>query len=183
VVDDLGSALDGVAWEIEPDAERAIGDLSPLAAEVLFGAAREAIRNAVRHARPLDRSRPLHLGIAIAVTADELTLHVEDDGVGVAGGQGARSEPGGAGQGLILHGTLLTVLGGSLAIDSLPGQGTRVTLRVPIDEDRSPPAPVHPTLEPLQSTSHGVRPSLRPHGPTTPRPHGPQGERGAEGVS
>jgi signal transduction histidine kinase len=131
VVDDLGGELDGVAWEIEPYAERAVADLSPLAAEVLFGAAREAIRNAARHGRPLDRSRPLHLGIAIAVTADELMLHVEDDGVGVAGGQGARSEPGGAGQGLILHATLLTVLGGSLAIDSLPGQGTRVTLRVP----------------------------------------------------
>ena len=45
--------------------------LSPLAAEVLFGAAREAIRNAARHARPDDRSRPLHLGIAVAL--DEAT--------------------------------------------------------------------------------------------------------------
>jgi signal transduction histidine kinase len=184
VVDDLGSELDGVAWEIEPDAERAVADLSPLAAEVLFGAAREAIRNAARHGRPPDRSRPLHLGIAIAVTADELTLHVEDDGVGVAGGQGARSEQGGAGQGLILHGTLLTVLGGSLAIDSLPGQGTRVTLRVPIDENPAPPAPHqpyraaplnHPVMEPVPSTYRGA--------PASPGPHTPQGERGAEGIS
>ena len=40
------------------------------------------------------------------------------------------TEPGG-GQGLMLHGTLLTVIGGSLAVESAPGQGTRVTLRVP----------------------------------------------------
>ena len=46
----------------------------------------------------------------------------------------------GGGQGLILHGTLLTVLGGSLAVESAPGRGTRVTLRVP------PTAP-HPRRE------------------------------------
>jgi signal transduction histidine kinase len=132
VVDDLGSELDGVTWDIDPDGERASADLSPLAAEVLFGAAREAIRNAARHARPDDRSRPLHLGIVVIAERDSLTLRVEDDGIGLAGGRRDAQDDGlGGGQGLILHGTLLTVLGGSLAVESLPGAGTRVTLRVP----------------------------------------------------
>jgi signal transduction histidine kinase len=133
VVDDLGSELDDVAWEIDPDGERAAADLSPLAAEVLFGAAREAIRNAARHAHPEDRSRPLHLGIVVIAEPDSLTLRIEDDGIGLAGSSRNAHDDSGlsGGQGLILHGTLLTVLGGSLAVDSLPGAGTRVTLRVP----------------------------------------------------
>src|SRR6185503_14327185 len=69
VVEDLGGELDDVTWEIEPSAERALTGLSPLAAEVLFGAAREAIRNAARHAHPVDRARPVHLGITVALTS------------------------------------------------------------------------------------------------------------------
>ena len=131
VVDDLGGELDEVRWEIDPDGERAAGDLSPLAAEVVFGAAREVIRNAARHARPDDRSRQLSLSIAVAQAADDLLLRIEDDGIGLVDGAGAERDGGGAGQGLILHGTLLTVLGGSLAVTGAPGRGTRVMLRVP----------------------------------------------------
>jgi signal transduction histidine kinase len=141
VVEDLGGELDEVTWEIEPSAERALTALSPLAAEVLFGAAREAIRNAARHAHPADRERPVRLGITVAVTADDLTLHIEDDGVGLAARAGPRGDAGGAGQGLILHGTLLTVLGGSLVAEGAPGHGTRVTLRLPAsDESLTAPA-------------------------------------------
>jgi signal transduction histidine kinase len=135
VVEDLGGELDEVAWTIEPAAERTLSGLSPLAAEVLFGAAREAIRNAARHAHPADRARPVHLGITVAVTADDLTLSVEDDGVGLAAPTSSRGAPGGAGQGLILHGTLLTVLGGSLVVEGAVGHGTRVTLRLPASNE------------------------------------------------
>jgi signal transduction histidine kinase len=135
VVEDLGGELDDVTWTIEPAAERALGGLSPLAAEVLFGAAREAIRNVARHAHPADRARPVHLGITVAVTADDLTLGVEDDGVGLAAHTGARVATGGAGQGLMLHGTLLTVLGGSLVVEGAAGHGTRVTLRLPASDE------------------------------------------------
>jgi signal transduction histidine kinase len=130
VVDDLGSEIDGVQWRIDPDGEVAAAALSPLAAEVLFGAAREAIRNAARHARSDDRSRLLHLGIVVASHDDELTLQIQDDGVGLAASADTQSD-GLGGQGLMLHGTLLTVLGGTLAVDSTHGNGTRVTLRVP----------------------------------------------------
>lgn len=143
VVDDLGGEIDSVRWEIEPAGERQAAELSPLAAEVLFGAAREAIRNAARHGRgpvaaqgagSLDRPgqrRPLRLRIAVTATPDDLTLVVDDDGVGLAGRASLRGERAGGGQGLVLHGTLLTVIGGSLAVKGAPGQGTRVALRVP----------------------------------------------------
>jgi signal transduction histidine kinase len=132
VVDDLGRELDGVTWQIDPAGERASAELSPLAAEVLFGAAREAIRNAARHARPDDQSRPLHLAIDITAEGEHLIVRVDDDGIGLAGRASSTTHDGlGGGQGLILHGTLLTVLGGSLAIDGRDTQGTRVTLCVP----------------------------------------------------
>src|SRR5205807_927119 len=72
VVDDLGGELDGVRWEIPPAGEQAAGALSPLAAEVVFGAAREAIRNAARHGRGAapDQTRGIHLRIAMVEGGD-----------------------------------------------------------------------------------------------------------------
>jgi hypothetical protein len=144
VVDDLGGEIDGVRWEIEPDGARVAAELSPLAAEVLFGAAREAIRNAARHARgtvhasngtdvgqPVQR-RPLRLRIALRAGHGDLSLMVEDDGVGPAGRVSARGDRPSSGQGLVLHGTLLTVIGGSLTVEGAPGHGTRVSLRAPV---------------------------------------------------
>jgi signal transduction histidine kinase len=133
VVDDLGGEIDGVTWEIPPAGARAAADLSPLAAEVLFGAAREAIRNAARHGRGAapDDARRSRLRVAIGRADDGLTVLIEDDGVGLAGRERAPGDQPGGGQGLVLHGTLLTVIGGSMAVESAPGHGTRVTLRVP----------------------------------------------------
>ena len=104
VVDDLGGELDGVAGRSIRRASALAAELSPLAAEVLFGAAREAIRNAARHGAargPLahrsssaDR-RPLRLRIAVTATPDDLKLVVEDDGIGLAGRASARGDAGG----------------------------------------------------------------------------------------
>jgi two-component sensor histidine kinase len=59
---------------------------------------------------------------------DGLRLIVEDNGVGVAGS--ADDERGG--QGLILHGTMMAVVGGSLAMDNAGEGGTRVVLSLPM---------------------------------------------------
>ena len=48
-------------------------------------AAREAIRNAARHARAADGLRPLHLCVAVRCR-DSLQIVVEDDGVGLTAG-------------------------------------------------------------------------------------------------
>jgi signal transduction histidine kinase len=120
---EFGAEFDRVDWEIAPDADARVQALSPLAQEVFFGAAREAVRNAARHARGPDPDRPLHLRLAFT-TADGVTALIEDDGVGLdAGNQGA-------GQGMALHGAMLAVVGGAWTMDSQPGR-TCITLSIP----------------------------------------------------
>ncbi|MBE9506438.1 MAG: hypothetical protein IMY86_00175, partial [Chloroflexi bacterium] len=63
VDDELGSGFDDVTWQVEPGMERKAQTIPTLTAEVIFYAAREAIRNAARHGRHVDRTRPLHLRV------------------------------------------------------------------------------------------------------------------------
>ncbi|MCC7372184.1 MAG: ATP-binding protein [Chloroflexi bacterium] len=136
LVADHGAALDGVEWQLDPAGEAALATLPPLTAEVVFGAVREAIRNAVRHGRAGAVARPLHVWIAVQHAPPDLLIRIQDDGVGVAPDGPPLAAPNlaataGSGQGLLLHSTLVTVLGGSLTVESGPGQGARVTIRMP----------------------------------------------------
>jgi signal transduction histidine kinase len=126
VDDELSRAFDEVVWLVEPEAEEKARAIPALTAEVLFYAAREAIRNAAHHARA-DAAGPLHLQITIA-WRDDLEITIEDNGVGVGA---APSANGGSGQGLALHSTMMAVAGGTLAVESTPGAYTRVTLTLP----------------------------------------------------
>ena len=142
VEDELEAAFDKVIWQVEPEAEQEMRAISPLTAEVLFYAAREAIRNAARHGRDQD-DLPLHLAVRIAwggrslgfeqgaSTGQEqggLKITVEDNGVGIESTQGPS---GGSGQGLALHSTMMAVIGGTLAVESVAGAYTRVSLMLP----------------------------------------------------
>jgi signal transduction histidine kinase len=127
VEDELGDAFEGVTWQIKPEVERDLGAIPELTAEVLFYAAREAIRNAARYGRGGDTKRPLHLRVA-AVWHGGLEILIEDDGVGL-GEQAGENE--GAGHGLALHSTMMAVVGGSLAVESVPDVYTRVSLNLP----------------------------------------------------
>ncbi|MBI3159952.1 MAG: hypothetical protein HYZ26_10175 [Chloroflexi bacterium] len=125
VDEELGQAFESVHWETDPAAERTAAGLPPVAAETLFYAAREAIRNAARHARAGADVQPLHLKVALGNTHG-FQLLIEDDGMGLA------AEPDmSGGHGLALHSTLMAVVGGELALESEPGQFTRVRLRFP----------------------------------------------------
>jgi signal transduction histidine kinase len=127
---ELGSNFDAVEWHIDPTAEQAARAIPTLAAEVVFYAAREVIRNAARYGRTNEPTRSLHLTIGVRWQAG-LLLTIEDDGVGLgATGAGSR-ESGGSGQGLALHSTMMAVIGGTLMIESTPGTFTRVTLALP----------------------------------------------------
>ncbi|HEY8478084.1 MAG TPA: ATP-binding protein, partial [Chloroflexota bacterium] len=130
-------AFDGVTWHVEPRAREAARSLSPIAAEVVYGAAREAVRNAARHGRGGAADRPLHLRIAVA-WRDGIEIAIEDDGVGVSA---HRSPPEGGGQGLALHSAMMAVVGGTLAVESVPGASTRVTLTLPHGELFEPSGP------------------------------------------
>jgi signal transduction histidine kinase len=136
VDEEFGNAFDDVAWEIEPRAEQKAQAIPTLTAEVLFYAAREAVRNAARHGRGQE-SDPLHLRIG-AAWRNGLELVIEDDGVGLRA-EGQSSE--GSGHGLALHSTMMAVVGGTLAVESAPGAYTRVTLRLPVGDWR-PASPV-----------------------------------------
>jgi signal transduction histidine kinase len=121
------SAFDGVTWQVEQEAASAAQRLSPLPAEVLFCAAREAIRNAARYGRNGEKSRPLRLTLSVA-WHDGLQVVIEDNGVGLGA---AGPDLKGSGEGLALHSTMMTVIGGALTAESSPAGATRVVLTLP----------------------------------------------------
>jgi signal transduction histidine kinase len=127
VNDELEDGFDDVTWEIEPETEQKTQTIPTLTAEVLFYAAREAIRNAARHGRDRKTSHPLNLHIR-AVWRNGLEITIEDDGVGL---DATRKPDESSGQGLALHSTMMAVVGGTLAMESIPGAYTRVTLTLP----------------------------------------------------
>ncbi len=131
---ELPDAFDGVNWEIAPGAEEILKRLPPLTAEVLFYAAREAIRNAARHGRDrdLDDVAPLHLRLAIRAT-DGVEILVEDDGRGMEEGRFAKRPYTETGRGLALHSTMMAVVGGTLAVESRPNAYTRLRLTLSLD--------------------------------------------------
>jgi signal transduction histidine kinase len=128
VVDrEYAQAFDEVTWQIDPEAAQKAAGLSSLAAEALFYATREAIRNAAIHGRDLASEAPFGLRVSVAA-GDGLEIIVEDNGAGL---NPAALAPKGNGQGLVLHSTMMAIVGGTLAIESLPGQYTRVRLSLP----------------------------------------------------
>ncbi len=127
--EELPGAFDEVTWQVGEEAEARARELEPLAAEVLFYAAREAMRNAARHGRDRTAGQPLHLHVAIDLREPagrgRLEMRVEDDGVGLPDHDPSVD---GKGQGLALHSTMMAVVGGTLAVEHRPGGGTRVRL-------------------------------------------------------
>jgi signal transduction histidine kinase len=125
-VSELARSFDSITWHLPTENGQADLALSPLATEVVFGAVREAVRNADRHGRGADPGRALHLSVAL-FAGDEVMIWIEDTGVGVDASQATS----GSGQGLVLHGTLLALLGGALVAERVPRGGTRVVIRIP----------------------------------------------------
>ncbi|MBI4728704.1 MAG: GAF domain-containing sensor histidine kinase [Acidobacteria bacterium] len=105
---------------VEADPE-AVSRLAGRASDVLQ-AAREAISNAVRH------SGGEHVSVTLAGTEDgAAVLEIEDNGKGFD-----PSIIGERGQGLLNLRARAEALGGDLAIDSEPGRGSRLRIRIPL---------------------------------------------------
>jgi signal transduction histidine kinase len=103
---------------------RADDDLGALSADAelsLFRVAQEALTNAVRHARP----RTIHVELMAA--SDSVELRVADDGVGFV-----TDERTGSGLGLRSMDERVRLAQGSVDIESRPGQGTSVLVRMPL---------------------------------------------------
>lgn len=120
---EFANAFDTVTWNIDPEADQQAQSLGALNAEVVYAAAREAIRNAAKHGRGQDKARALHLCVA-AQWDNGLTLEIQDDGVGTARANGN-------GQGLKLHSTMMAVIGGALTLERVTDK-TRVVLTLPV---------------------------------------------------
>jgi PAS domain S-box-containing protein len=99
---------------------------NPVGTQVYL-AMREAIRNAVKHA---GCSR---IGVALEVRDGHVHGLVEDDGEGFDPEAVEEATPS-WGLGLGSMRERLEMLGGSLRVDSEPGAGTKLELRVPLDE-------------------------------------------------
>ena len=124
---ELSGAFDRVTWQVEPAVEAQANALPALAAEVVYYAAREAIRNAAVYGRGNDAKRPLHLRVSVG-QGGGLTLMIEDDGVGLAHSDGSAHQ---SGHGLALHSTMMAVIGGALTVESAPDRFTRIALTLP----------------------------------------------------
>lgn len=137
-----------LAWRsarVELSAERAVG-LPPALADAsrVEQILRNLLHNAVRHTPPGGI-------VAVAVTAEDgrdggVALRVRDTGEGIAADDlpriferfyraekaRSRDEDGGAGLGLALVKELTEAMGGSVVVESAPGEGSCFTMRLPL---------------------------------------------------
>jgi signal transduction histidine kinase len=139
--------FDRVEWQASPDACAEADKLPPIVADLLLGAALEAIRNAGRHGRGDDLHRRLTLQVELEVEPQGVVVRVSDDGVGIQSDaakavRGSHQSSSTSGElpavgtsntrtGLLTHGALVALIGGSLAVRNQSGPGTTVTIRVP----------------------------------------------------
>lgn len=121
---EFATVFDNVVWAIDEEAETKLREVGEISAETLFYAAREIIRNAAKYAK--HPNRPLTLTCNLQLATCDLQLSITDNGVGIRGGAAD-----GTGQGLTMHSTLMAVVGGALAMESVPNEMTQVILTLP----------------------------------------------------
>jgi signal transduction histidine kinase len=92
----------------------------------VFRAVQEAINNVVRHAKAET------VLIEVAVNRGVLEIDIEDDGLGFDVLEVGGPSPSGRGLGLLGLHERMELIGGASKVTSSPGQGTRVSLNVPI---------------------------------------------------
>jgi two-component system sensor histidine kinase UhpB len=93
---------------------------------VLFRITQEALTNTARHA---NASRAT---VKLEMDSTEICLTIEDNGRGFDLEEALRKDRPQAGWGLLGIQERALLLGGQYEIDSAPGQGTRIRVRVPV---------------------------------------------------
>jgi PAS domain S-box-containing protein len=105
--------------------------VAPEVALCLYRIVQEGLRNAIKHSGT-DR-----IQVQLSGNAPDICLQIVDDGVGFEPG----SVDGRSGLGLVGMRERLRLVGGAIVLDSSPGHGTRIDVRVPAgarpDEDGS----------------------------------------------
>lgn len=114
---------DSTSTQIEGRLEDVDDVLRADAATHLYRIVQEALNNVLKHARAP------HASVILQRDVRMLRLEIRDDGAGFDTGSGARG-----GLGLTSMGERAQMLGGSLAMESVPGKGTRVQVSLPFTE-------------------------------------------------
>jgi PAS domain S-box-containing protein len=100
------------------------GGVRPAVALCVFRVAQEALRNVSKHARVAEAE------IELVHDGQEIRLTVSDNGAGFDG-----ERPRQAGLGLVSIRERVRLVNGTVELDSAPGQGTRLTIRIPDARD------------------------------------------------
>ncbi len=124
---DFGDSFNDVLWEFNSQAVQRAREIPLFAAEVIYFAARELIRNSARYGRGGDSDRRLCLRLSLWEEGEKLHLAIEDDGVGIRPPSSPEAAPGNGrvGSGLRIHTAMLTAIGANITVMPLPGGGTR----------------------------------------------------------
>ncbi len=120
----------GIVTEVVGHVTEASGE----AAIAAFRVAQEALTNVVRHADAR------HVWIELSQGDGVLSLVVRDDGAGFNASKALERASERGNLGLVGMGERVQILGGSLAIDSQPGRGTRIRVALPLAEPVAMPA-------------------------------------------
>lgn len=138
VLDDLGlvaalrshlkQLFEPLGIEYEVDASELGDRLDPIVEIALFRIHQEALTNIMRHAKAE------HVQLRLSREDGVIVAEIQDDGVGFDPDSVSEGHLGGRGYGLIGMRERAILLGGSIAIDSRPGGGTRVEVRIPVKE-------------------------------------------------
>jgi PAS domain S-box-containing protein len=101
---------------------------------LLFRAIRELAINVVKHAQAQT------LSVALETQAGELSMSIVDDGKGFEHTERMDQDFRHRGYGLFSIHERITYIGGSMAVQSAPGQGTRILIRVPLEGNNTIPS-------------------------------------------
>jgi len=96
----------------------------------LYRTVQEGLTNAIKHAKASN--------IWIRAWRERLALRcsIRDDGAGFDSNR-VQAEPGRKGLGLIAMRERVSAIGGTLSIESCPGRGTELLIRVPLEDDHA----------------------------------------------
>lgn len=141
ILDDLG-LVEALRWQAEEFQKKTgisvttqlQGRIERLPREVelaLYRVSQEALTNVARHAKAT------RVEIALRCEGDHLELFISDDGIGFDPDEIRKSQA--RSLGLIGMAERLSLVGGTLEIESAPGRGTRVRARVPVSDPKCVP--------------------------------------------
>jgi signal transduction histidine kinase len=132
VLDDLGLVVSLKALcdefsktekiRVEFTAGKLPDSISQHVASGLYRITQEGLQNVAKHAKAK------HLFVRLGVRDDSLVLSLEDDGIGFA----PQAVKGQGGLGLVSIGERSRIMGGTLSIESKPGDGARISVKVPL---------------------------------------------------